>query len=156
VSGTSAADRIRVEQLLGRRPGGRFEIVVRNDDGDPIVLRNSPLLDDGTPMPTLYWLVGKRYRREVGRLESSGGVKAAEAAVTSEDLVEAHRRYAAERDALIPDGYTGPRPSAGVGGTRRGVKCLHAHYAWYLAGGDDPVGRWVEDQLHPSVGEEDP
>ena len=24
-----------------------------------------------------------------------------------------------------------------------GVKCLHAHYAWYLAGGDDPVGRWV-------------
>jgi hypothetical protein len=28
------------------------------------------------------------------------------------------------------------------------VKCLHAHYAWYLAGGDDPVGRWVDEQLH--------
>jgi hypothetical protein len=28
-----------------------------------------------------------------------------------------------------------------------GVKCLHAHYAWYLAGGDDPVGRWVEAHL---------
>ena len=26
------------------------------------------------------------------------------------------------------------RPTGGVGGTRRGVKCLHAHYAWYLAG----------------------
>jgi exopolyphosphatase/pppGpp-phosphohydrolase len=24
---------------------------------------------------------------------------------------------------------------------------LHAHYAWYLAGGDDPVGRWVAEQL---------
>jgi hypothetical protein len=34
-----------------------------------------------------------------------------------------------------------------VGGTRQGVKCLHAHYAWFLAGGDDPVGRWVAGQL---------
>jgi hypothetical protein len=36
---------------------------------------------------------------------------------------------------------------AAVGGTRVGVKCLHAHYAWYLAGGDDPVGRWVAAHL---------
>ena len=43
--------------------------------------------------------------------------------------------------------WDGPRPSGGVGGTRRGVKCLHAHYAWYLVGGDDPVGRWVAEQL---------
>ena len=42
---------------------------------------------------------------------------------------------------------TGPRPSGGVGGTRQGVKCLHAHYAWHLAGGDDPVGRWIDDHL---------
>jgi hypothetical protein len=34
-----------------------------------------------------------------------------------------------------------------VAGTRRGVKCLHAHYAWHLAGGDDPVGRWVAARL---------
>jgi exopolyphosphatase/guanosine-5'-triphosphate,3'-diphosphate pyrophosphatase len=27
------------------------------------------------------------------------------------------------------------------------VKCLHAHLAWYLAGGDDPVGRWASDEL---------
>jgi exopolyphosphatase/guanosine-5'-triphosphate,3'-diphosphate pyrophosphatase len=38
-----------------------------------------------------------------------------------------------------------------VGGTRRGVKCLHAHYAWFLAGGDDPVGRWVADRLAERV-----
>ena len=31
-----------------------------------------------------------------------------------------------------------------------GVKCLHAHYAWHLAGGDDPVGRWVAERLAPS------
>jgi exopolyphosphatase/guanosine-5'-triphosphate,3'-diphosphate pyrophosphatase len=27
------------------------------------------------------------------------------------------------------------------------VKCLHAHYAYYLAGGDDPIGRWVAREL---------
>jgi exopolyphosphatase/guanosine-5'-triphosphate,3'-diphosphate pyrophosphatase len=27
------------------------------------------------------------------------------------------------------------------------VKCLHAHLAWYLAGGADPVGRWTADRL---------
>jgi exopolyphosphatase/guanosine-5'-triphosphate,3'-diphosphate pyrophosphatase len=27
------------------------------------------------------------------------------------------------------------------------VKCLHAHYGWWLAGGDDPVGAWVAKKL---------
>ena len=98
-------------------------------------------------MPTLYWLVGADARRRVGRLEGAGGVKAAEAVVDPAELAAAHARYAVERDAGIPAGHGGPRPAHGVGGTRRGVKCLHAHYAWYLAGGDDPVGRWVADQL---------
>jgi Protein of unknown function (DUF501) len=51
-----------------------------------------------------------------------------------------------ERDAAVP-ADTEHRPTGGVGGTRHGVKCLHAHYAWHLAGGDDPVGRWVAVQL---------
>jgi hypothetical protein len=62
-------------------------------------------------------------------------------------VAEAHERYRAERDRTLPPGHAGPRPSGGVGGTRRGVKCLHAHLAWYLVGGDDPVGAWVEEQL---------
>ncbi len=32
-----------------------------------------------------------------------------------------------------------------------GVKCLHAHYAAYLAGFDDPVGRWVAAELERVV-----
>ncbi len=52
--------------------------------------------------------------------------------------------------------HTGPRPYGGVGGTRVGVKCLHAHVAHLLATGDDVVGAWTLDQLgeqpspHPS------
>jgi hypothetical protein len=122
--------------------------VVRDAAGAPAVIRNAPLLDDGTPMPTRYWLLDPLLLQAIGRLEAAGGVKRAEAEVDSEALAEAHRRYAAERDAAIPPGHTGPRPFGGVGGTRRGVKCLHAHYAWFLAGGDDPVGAWVGDHLH--------
>jgi uncharacterized protein len=140
-------DQERVAQLLGRPPQGDFEIVVRDEAGEPAVIRNAPLLDDGTPMPTRYWLVDQAVRTAVDRLESQGGVRAAEAAVDPLALSAAHARYAAERDAVIPAGWPGPRPSGGVGGTRKGVKCLHAHYAWYLAGGDDPVGRWVDQQL---------
>ena len=144
------SDRERVALLLGREPQGRFEVVVRDPAGQPVVIRNAPLLDDGTPMPTRYWLVGQSLRLAVDRLEARGGVRAAEAAVDRNALDAAHARYAAERDAEIPSEWSGPRPSGGVGGTRKGVKCLHAHYAWYLAGGDDPVGRWVDAQLTAS------
>ncbi len=125
---------------------------MRDRSGRPVVIKNAPLLDDGTPMPTLYWLVGDRERELVGRLESAGGVRLAEAAVGEAAIAAAHDRYAAERDALIPAGHRGPRPSGGVGGTRRGVKCLHAHYAWYLAGGDDPVGAWVGARIDAQLG----
>src|SRR4051812_37710376 len=141
-------DRAAVEALLGRPARSDVEVVVRTATGEPVVIRNPPILDDGTPMPTRYWLVGDLERRAVSELEAAGGVRAAEAAVDHSDLERAHRAYASERDAAIPTEHGGPRPFGGVGGTRQGVKCLHAHYAWFLAGGDDPVGAWVEEQLH--------
>jgi uncharacterized protein len=146
-----AADRAEVERLLGRTPRGAYAVVVRHPDGSPLVIRNEPLLADGTPMPTRYWLVGEPERTWVSRLESDGGVDRAEADVDPIALAAAHARYAAERDAALPPGHAGPRPAGGVGGTRRGVKCLHAHYAWLLAGGDDPVGRWVAERIHPTA-----
>ncbi len=139
-----------VADLLGRPPRSGFDVVVRDAGGGPVVIRNPPVLDDGTPMPTRYWLVGREERRAVGRLEAEGGARAAAATVGADAVADAHRRYAAERDAALPPGHAGHRPSGGVGGTRVGVKCLHAHYAWYLAGGDDPVGRWVADRLRPT------
>lgn len=141
------ADRVEVERLLGRPAQGAFEVVLRHDDGSPLVIRNAPLLDDGTPMPTRWWLVGEPERTRVSRLEAAGGVGRAEAEVDADELAGAHVRYAAERDAALPPGHTGPAPSGGVAGTLRGVKCLHAHYAWFLVGGDDPVGRWVHERL---------
>lgn len=143
----SDADRATVTALLDRTPQGAFEVVVRDAEGIPRVIRNAPVLDDGTPMPTLYWLVSARDRLLVSRLESRQAVAAVQREISLDVIAEAHDRYAAERDALVPNNHVGPLPSGGVGGTRRGVKCLHAHYAYHLAGGDDPVGRWVANKI---------
>jgi hypothetical protein len=149
--GDVEADRAAVAALLGRQPAGEFEVVVRGDDGIPAVIENAPFLFDGTPMPTRYWLVDPSLREAVSRLESTGGVRQAETALPIERIEAAHTRYADERDALIPSDYEGPRPFGGVGGTRHGVKCLHAHLAWWLTGADDPVGEWTAQRigLHP-------
>jgi hypothetical protein len=144
---STPADLDAVTELLGRVPNGDFEVVVRRADGQPMVIANDPLWRDGTPMPTRYWLVDPDLRARIGGLEAAGGVKEAEAAVPSRLLEEAHARYAAERDALLAPDWSGPRPSGGVGGTRQGVKCVHAHVAWWLAGGDDPVGDWAAERL---------
>lgn len=136
-----------VAELLGREPRGDVEVVVRDAAGAPVVIRNHPLFHDGTPMPTTHWLVDRELNRRIGRLEADGGVRRAEAEVDPDELDAAHRRYRTERDERLPADHQGPRPFGGVGGTRRGVKCLHAHYAWYLAGGDDPVGAWVHRHL---------
>lgn len=136
-----------IVRLLGRETRSRYTIAARNSAGAPVVLMNLPVMDDGTPMPTTYWLVGPDEVAAVGALESTGAVDEVEELIGLDALQDVHGRYAAMRDALIPADHSGPRPSGGVGGTRRGVKCLHAHFAWWLAGGDDPVGEWVASHL---------
>lgn len=142
-----------VEAQIGRPLRAPAEVVTRCHLGVPVVVAVPPLLDDGTPFPTRYWLSCPLAVTRIGRLEGAGGVKRMEtkAEVDSEfgaALEEAHRRYAAERDALIPKG-THPRPSGGVGGTGQGVKCLHAHYADAAAGNSNPVGELVSAWIGP-------
>jgi len=141
------ADARAVRERLGREPQADFEVVVRDEHGAPVVVKNAPLTRDGTPMPTRYWLIDPELVVRIGRLEGDGGVREAERAVDADELARAHAAYAAERDAALPQDHTGARPEGGVGGTRVGVKCLHAHYAWHLTGGHDPVGQWVSARL---------
>ena len=141
------ADVAALTERLGRAPQADFEVVVRDAAGGPVVVRNEPFTRDGTPMPTRYWLVDPDLNLRISRLEAAGGVRSAQEAVAPDALRAAHDAYAAERDAAVPVGHSGPRPSGGVGGTRVGVKCLHAHYANLLAGADDPIGRWTAEQI---------
>lgn len=145
-------DALAVERQLGRKPRGLYRVVARDMQGEPSVIQNYPRLQDGTPMPTLYWLTSSELIRMVGHVESSGGVDQAEAEVDPRQLAQVHTRYAAARDALLEshDRYD-PMPSGGVAGTRKGVKCLHAHLANLLAGSDDPVGEWVRHRIANAV-----
>ena len=143
----TAADDESVHRLLGRSPQGEYTVVVRAADGSPVVLCNAPLLRDGTPMPTLFWLCGRDEVTAVSRLEAEGAVDTVEAEIGLDTMEVIHAAYESLRDSHMPDGHTGPRPSGGVGGTRRGVKCLHAHFGAWLAGMDDPVGEWVARRL---------
>jgi len=139
-------DVVAVEALLGRELNGRFAVVRRRLDGRPVVIENEPHLRDGTPMPTLFWLVDPQLRDEVSRLESEGGVHRFEGLVDADELERTHARYAERRRAAtVRADLVGAQ--GGVGGTRRGVKCLHAHLANFLAGDPDPVGALVADAV---------
>lgn len=145
---------------LGRSPRGAPDVVVRCSLRLPVVVRMPPVLDSGEPFPTRYWLTCPLLHRRVARLEGAGEVRRMEAlldadAALAAEMRAAHARYAAERDALVPDGVSHP-PAGGVAGIRvdehgqAGVKCLHAHTADFLAGHANPVGERVAAQTLPA------
>ena len=139
---------------IGRQPRSEVLVVARSHLGLPVVTRVPPILDDGTPFPTLYWLGCPLAAARVSSLESRGGVRTADAMLESDpDLRAAQeramQRYRRHRDELLPEGHEGPAPSGGIGGGGAGVKCLHAHYADHAAGNDDPIGAWAAEWVEP-------
>jgi len=131
-----------IEGLIGRPLSGRCAVVVRRENGAPVVIENEPHMRDGTPMPTLYWLIDPALTDDVSRLEGAGGVHRFEALIDPDALTATHDAYRRRREAATIR-REGAQPSGGVGGTRTGLKCLHAHLANFLAGNEDPVGALV-------------
>ena len=141
-----ASDLGAVREQLGREPTVPFSVVARCSDGHPLVIRNRPLDADGHPFPTIYWLTCPAAVKSVSRLESEGWIaRLAGAPELAERIEGAHAAYASERGGMA----TGAERWGGVGGTAHGLKCLHAHYAYHLAGGDDVVGRWTAERVEP-------
>jgi exopolyphosphatase/guanosine-5'-triphosphate,3'-diphosphate pyrophosphatase len=141
-----ATDLEAVRQQLGREPTTPFSVVARCTGGHPLVIRNRPLDADGDPFPTIYWLTCTEAVRAVSRVESEGWIgRLGDDPAIAASVAEAHRAYATERGETLP----GAEEWGGVGGTRQGIKCLHAHYAYHLAGGDDAVGRWTAERVEP-------
>lgn len=151
-----ADDAGSVAAQLGRPVRGRWVVVSRCGLGLPTAIRVEPLLDDGTPFPTLYWLTCPLARRRIGRLEAGGGVAQFARRADEDDefgarLERAHDDYRRERDALVADPAPPHLPRGGVGGSAggRAVKCLHAHYAHTLGGAANPVGEAVRVDVEP-------
>ncbi|MBA3728490.1 MAG: DUF501 domain-containing protein [Actinobacteria bacterium] len=126
-------------------------MVARCASGHPLVIRNHPVDERGAPFPTLYWLTCPETVKAVSRLESAGWIKSLDEAVEADPVLRvrfrrAHEQYAAERGTHLAEAGSW----GGVGGAARGVKCLHAHYAYTIGGGRDPIGRWVAKRLAAS------
>jgi uncharacterized protein len=143
------AERRLIQAQIGRDVRGSVAVAARCRYGLPAVVRTAPLLPDGTPFPTLYWLACPAARVAVGRLEAAGwNARLSERVAAEPDLAAAHAAahtsYLAQRDAMarLPG-------DPGVGGLPGRVKCLHALYAHQAATGADPVGRIVSQVVDP-------
>jgi exopolyphosphatase / guanosine-5'-triphosphate,3'-diphosphate pyrophosphatase len=154
---TRGSDLTLVASQLGREPTTPFSVVARCPGGHPLVIRNRPFDAEGRPFPTRFWLTCPDAVRDVARLESDGWIarlnqRAGADVSFAAALGRVHAAYARDRAREHPEAAA----FGGVGGTRRGIKCLHAHYAHHLGGGDDPVGAWVAGRVEPVHAEERP
>jgi hypothetical protein len=146
----SESDRAAVEAQLGRTPRGLRAVAHRCACGLPDVVETAPLLEDGTPFPTLYYLTCPRAASAIGTLEADGVMASMTARLgTDPSLAEtyaaAHADYLARRVAfaVLPG-------EVSAGGMPTRVKCLHVLVAHELAvPGANPLGREALDALPP-------
>ena len=129
------ADLAIVSEQLGRTPRGVLEISFRTPDGQPVVIKTSRKLPDGTPFPTLYYLTDPRLTAEASRLEVAHVMKWMESRLAEDkeraaDYPHAHEHFLAKRNEIEDLGtdFSG-------GGMPERVKCLHVLIAYALAEG---------------------
>jgi len=146
-SGVPADDRGVVGVQIGRPARGDVRVAARCAYGLPLVVRTPPVLEDGTPFPTLYYLTCPVAVRDIGRLESTGWMaeltrRLSDDGAFADAYRDAHERYRRDRDG----GLDGKPDSAG--GMPGRVKCLHALYAHEKADAN-PVGALVAERIEP-------
>jgi len=148
-----AADEQAVAAQLGREPRGIHAVGHRCPCGLPDVVTTEPMLPDGTPFPTTYYLTCPRAASLIGSLEGSGLMKEMEARLgDDQDLAAAyaaaHRAYLGDRSAL---GEVREIEGVSAGGMPNRVKCLHVLAAHALAAGPgvNPLGDEVLAALGP-------
>ena len=133
------SDRAAVEAQIGRPPRGLVAVAHRCSCGLPDVVETAPVLEDGTPFPTVFYLTCPRAASAIGGLEGSGVMAEMTARLADDEELAAAYRAAY-------DDYRA-RGSPGAGGMPDRVKCLHAHVAHELATGCNPFGREALEAL---------
>ena len=136
------ADIEALTRELGRAPRGLRAVAYRCAHGIPAVVQTDPVLPDGTPFPTLYYLCCSVLNSAVGRMESEGLMATMNEQLASDPALAArylaaHQAYLAERNAVRDLGI-----DVSAGGMPSRVKCLHVLVAHSLAsgGGVNPLG----------------
>jgi uncharacterized protein len=128
----TSKDREAVSRQLGRSPRP-FRVAARCPFGLPSVIENERTQN----MPTSFWITCPSLDKAIARLESAGGVRAAQEEVGEETVEEIHAQHLA-------------RYGTRVAGVRDGghIKCLHAFTALHLSGAIlNPVAEWTLRRL---------
>ncbi|HNV71207.1 MAG TPA: DUF501 domain-containing protein [Candidatus Ozemobacteraceae bacterium] len=157
----SNPDQQAVERLLGRPARVPFTVLKRCPDGSPQVVQAEPVFqEDGIwkPFPTIYWLLCPKLRLAISHLEQGGFLKSMlsrleqdsafrEAFLRGQSAVcECRVRRAAQ---ILPqplsENMAKVLRETSIAGSHHllGLKCLHAHAAHTLAGGENPVGEAI-------------
>ncbi len=153
---------------LGRRPRNLIEVKKRCFNNYPQVIVTHPILEKETELsifPTTFWLTCPKLKYMIDKLENQGLIDKFQQKMVNdkkfaEQIKKAHQEYANYRLKLIDnnkleeikekyDGQYQVLKKSGVGGILEfsGIKCLHTHYADYLAREENPIGKLVLDYL---------
>lgn len=105
------------------------------------MIESHPLMEDGSPFPTTFWLTCPLLVKRASRLEAAGVMTEMTERLGRDDELQARlagavERYRARRDTHLVIKESGGPPG---GGPDR-VKCLHAHLAHELADPPNPIG----------------
>ncbi|CAH0521367.1 unnamed protein product [Peronospora belbahrii] len=111
------------------------------------------------PFPTIYWLASADLKARVSTLEDQQFVLTLQHRLDADEAAkESHREYAEQRWQMMTPhdielvksrGWEFVLRNVGIAGIREftNVKCLHTHYAHYLATGNNLIGEWVQRLL---------
>jgi len=133
-----------IARQLGRAPRDLNGVAARCPFGYPAVIETAPLLSDGAPNPTLFYLVCPTMVTAVSRAEACGAVRRlkslcqtdADLGATLAAVTRLYRERRARAAGLLGEPL-GPsvRPDAGIGGPvgPEVASCLHAYAAAFLA-----------------------
>jgi uncharacterized protein len=127
-------DHDAVARQLGREPR-QFRVAARCPFGLPSVIENERTRE----MPTSFWVTCPGLVAAISRVESTGGVREARAAVGEAEVEEIHGEHRSRYGTRV----------AGVRYEAAGsVKCLHAFAALQLSGAiPNPVAEWTLRRL---------
>jgi uncharacterized protein len=164
----SEADQTIIERQLQRPPRNLAGVAHRCPHHCPQVVVNHPLPQtesDATFFPTVFWLTCPAAVKRISRIEDHGYIQQIQSSVESSrdfllDLRDAQLEYIFLRNSLLsPEERMNVRRQrkalahslerTGIGGVADldTIKCLHMHYAHYLATRRNPVGRLVDKML---------
>ncbi len=155
-------DKATVYAQLKREPRGFKKVAARCAFGCPQVIETSTFIEEVKPFPTLFWLTCPHKVKAVSRLEDDGWAERLRERIAVDSELYERLKRAQEDYKLRRRAGAGTTSAAevshpvfetGVGGVHNlsAVKCLHAHYAHYLAGGNNPIGEIVEHELSESA-----